>query len=146
MDSKTIIKQWLSHISQPRTQIGGKSICPFAVTPIIVEVDCLGVEHFDKLNHDITIYIEKNKTSTFIEIDALCKILNKKYQEYIFLPDHPDRPNYIQGVPTGNGHRPVIIAQRKQELASARNKLEKTNYYSYWNEDYLKEIKSYGSK
>jgi hypothetical protein len=50
----------------------------------------------------------------------------------------------VKGLETGNGHLPVIIVQTKKELRTARGLLEKTNYYDYWDEEYLEEIKSYG--
>ena len=32
------------------------------------------------------------------------------------------------------------LAQRRKELEKARTKLKETNYYSFWNKKYLKEI------
>jgi hypothetical protein len=47
---------------------------------------------------------------------------------------------------TGNGEYPVILVQPKNKLLEARSSLEKTNYYSYWSEEYKKEIWSYGDE
>jgi len=38
----------------------------------------------------------------------------------------------------------LIIAQTKKELLSARERLSKTDYYSYWDKEYLEEIFNYG--
>ena len=99
---------------------------------------------FDNLSDEITIYCEASVNSTFDQINELCHALQQKHSTHIFLPDHPDRPTYIKGVKTGNGHVPLIIAQTKTELLSARERLSKTEYYSYWDKEYLQEIFNYG--
>ena len=136
---------WLEHITKPRTEIGNYSICPFAkeLPPVIV-TDKLEQTQFENLTDEITIYCEAKISSTFDEIDELCKQLNKKYTTHIFLPDHPHRETFIKEVKTGNGYVPLIIAQTKKELLSARERLSKTEYYSYWDKEYLQEIFNYG--
>ena len=52
--------------------------------------------------------------------------------------------DFIKEVKTGNGYVPLIIAQTKKELLSARERLSKTEYYSYWDKEYLQEIFNYG--
>ena len=136
---------WLEHITKPRSEIGNYSICPFAKTlPPVISVDKLDVDKFNNLSEEITIYCESEVNSTFAEIDDLCKELNKKHTTHIFLPDHPHRETFIKGVKTSNGYVPLIIAQTKKELVSARERLSKTDYYSYWDKEYLQEIFDYG--
>ena len=136
---------WLSHITKPRPELGNHSVCPFVKElPTVVTNKKLAVDQFNKLSDEITIYCEEETTSTFEELNDICEILNKKYTTHIFLPDHPHRETYIQGIKTGNGHVPLILAQTKKELLSARERLSKTNYYSYWDKEYLQEIFNYG--
>ena len=136
---------WLEHITKPRSEIGNYSICPFAKDlPPVITANKLEAQLFENLSDEITIYCEAEINSTFDEIDQLCKKLNKKYTTHIFLPDHPHRETFIKGVKTGNGYVPLIIAQTKKELLSARERLSKTDYYSYWDKEYLEEIFNYG--
>jgi hypothetical protein len=144
MNPQTVILEWLKQVRKPRKELGGKSICPFAVVPEIVVVDGLNESCFENLSDKITIYVERTINSTFEELDAVAQKLNKLFPTHIFLPDHPHKKNYIQGIETGNGHLPLIIAQTRKELTEARNKISKTDYYDYWDKDYLTEIKSYG--
>lgn len=139
-----VIAEWLQKVKKPREELDGKSICPFARMPAVIPVEKLTLNNIEPLGSQITIYIEKTVNSTFDELDTLCKKLNNKHKKFIFLPDHPSKKNYINGVETGNEHLPLIIVQTKNELLTARKVLERTDYYSYWNEEYLKEIKSYG--
>ena len=136
---------WLEHITKPQSEIGNYSICPFVKKmPPVITADKLDIEQFENLSDEVTIYCETEVNSTFTEIDELCKALNNKYTTHIFLPDHPHRETFIKGVKTGNGYVPLIIAQTKKELLSARERLSKTDYYSYWDKEYLEEIFNYG--
>ena len=47
---------------------------------------------------------------------------------------------YKKNIKTNNGLYNLILSQPKKELSEFRKKLVKTNYYSNWDEDYLKEI------
>jgi hypothetical protein len=145
MNPVKVIANWLKTVKTPRDELDGKSICPFAKMPGIIVVEKLSTKSIEPLGTQITMYVEKTINSTFEEIDAVCRKLNKKHKKYIFLPDHPTKKNFINGVETGNGQLPVIIVQTKKELLTARSLLEKTNYYDKWNKEYLEEIKSYGN-
>jgi hypothetical protein len=145
MNPRTVILNWLKHVRQPRKELGGKSICPFAVVPEIVVVESLDESCFENLSDKITIYVEQTIDSTFEELNAVSKKLGELHPTHIFLPDHPHKKNYIQGIETGNGHLPLIIAQTRKELTEARTLISKTDYYDYWDEEYLTEIKSYGN-
>jgi len=139
-----VIQNWLKRVQEPRKELNGKSICPFAKMPAIVVVKQLTSETVIPTSQSITIYIEDSVNSSFEDIDAVCRDLRSKHNDYIFLPDHPEKKNYINGIETGNGHLPLIIVQNSNELLSARRKLEKTDYYDKWDKNYLKDIKSYG--
>ena len=145
MTPKQAITEWVERIKAKQDVLEGFPICPYVKQlPVVVEIDKL-TESSIKNVTELTVYVEKTKVSTVDEINDLCRLLNNKYTDHIFLPDHPDQKNYIQGVQTGNQHYPLILAQLKNELLPARQKLENTKYYSFWNKDYLLEIKSYGN-
>lgn len=142
---ETELGLWLDRITKPQAELGKHSICPYAKTlPPVITAKKLDIHLFENLSNEITIYCEEDITSTFDELDELCKTLNNKYATHIFLPDHPHRETFIKGIKTGNGCVPLVIAQSKQELLSARERLSLTNYYSYWDKEYLEEIFNYG--
>ena len=68
-------------------------------------------------------------------------ILNLKYNDLVFLPDHPGH-TLDTGVKaySSNGRYNLILCQPKTKLRKARETLTKTKYYSLWNADYLKKI------
>jgi hypothetical protein len=144
MNPITVIKEWLTRVQRPRSELNGKSICPFAKMPEIIVVKQLTSETVIPTSQSITIYIEDSVNSSFEDIDAVCRDLRSKHNNCIFLPDHPEKKNYINGIETGNGYLPLIIVQNSNELLSARRKLEKTDYYDKWDKKYLEDVKSYG--
>jgi hypothetical protein len=145
ISTETVIKKWVSNISKKNSNLGGYRICPFARMPIVISVDKLSTEKFSNLNDQITVYMEQEISSSYEELENLCRELKSLNPNFVFLPDHPHKKNHINGQETGNGVFPCIIVQTKQELESARRTLEKTDYYSYWDQSYLDEIKSFSS-
>lgn len=144
MTPHQVVQEWIERVKTKQAALDNFPICPFAKElPKIVEVDKLNESAITSVT-ELTVYVEKTTVSTFEEINEVCLKLNKKYTDHIFLPDHPEQKNYVQGIETGNQKLPLIIAQLKTELLPARRKLEQTKYYSFWNEEYIKEIKSYG--
>ena len=73
-------------------------------------------------------------------LNQLAHEYNQLYKDIIFLPDHKDRYTEINGVQTNNGKHNLLLCQWRDNLNKAREKLAGTNYYSFWNEEYLQEI------
>ena len=139
------LSQWLMRIRQPRNRLNNRPICPFAKTlPNIIKTNRLEEDIFKLCTSTLTIVCEIDGDSTPSDLELLCDKLHSLHNNYYFLPDHPDKKTYIQGIETGNGHYPLILVQTKSELDAARSKLSKTDYYSYWDQDYLKETLAYG--
>lgn len=135
------IFNWVEEISKSRKEIGGNSICPFAKLAkrlTIQQVENKIVPPLDR-EFDVIVYC-LNDSITLSAINEMCLDLNKTYPDLIFLPDHKDRDTFINGVQTNNGKQNVILCQPKQKLKDARLALKKTDYYTYWNKEYLKEI------
>lgn len=140
---ESAVEKWVAKITKKNSNLGDHKICPFANTPSVVAVDKLSIDSFSNLDNNVTVYMETKIASCYQELENLCKQLKQIYPQHVFLPDHPCKPNYINGQETGNGIFPCIIVQTRKELCDARAVLEKTDYYSYWDEDYLQEIKSF---
>jgi S-adenosylmethionine/arginine decarboxylase-like enzyme len=138
-----VVEKWVARISVSHADIGGNRICPFAKMPRVVSVEKLCMEEFVGIDNQLTVYMENGIRSSYSDLEELCKTLKSLNPNFVFLPDHPHKPNYIHGHETGNGVFPCIIVQTKQELTSARTALEKTDYYQYWDQNYLAEIRSF---
>ncbi len=132
--------EWISKISQENPDIGGFAICPFAKhnTYKIIKSS---INDIKPLNEEfgVVIFIVEDD----LDLDfARKKIeeLNETYLEYMFFDDFRDEPSYINGIKTNNGKYNLILYQNRQFLTKIRQKLAKTNYYDYWDDEYLQEI------
>ncbi len=134
------IKEWINHLSAKQIAIGGFSLCPFAKNSAyeIVQTDGSDIDP-PPWDFELIIYVLPDEY-TATELIAIANEYNKLIPELIFLPDHKDRYTEINGIQSNNGKYNLILCQWRDNLNTAREKLLKTDYYSFWNEDYLKEI------
>ena len=65
---------------------------------------------------------------------------NRTYKKYKFIADHRKSNTKINGVPTSNGKYNLVLCQPREELTEARKKLAKTDYYKYWDKNYLEDV------
>ena len=140
MDIKQHIENWVECLSVKHIVLGGFSVCPFAKNAEyeIIETDGSNIDP-PPWAFDLIIYVLPDMWSQE-ELFELADVYNKMYPDLIFLPDYKDRHTEIKGVQTNNGKYNLLLCQWRDELNLAREKLAKTDYYSYWDENYLKEI------
>lgn len=137
-----LIDDWIKTITQSRSELGGMSVCPYAkgAEYKLIETDGSDIDP-PPWDFDLIIY----KLPDNYTVEQICEIAyeyNSLYPELIFLPDPKDKDTFINGVQTNNGEYNLILCQWRDNLNDARSKLAKTSYYSYWTDDYLKEILS----
>jgi hypothetical protein len=134
------ISNWIKRIKQPREELGGMSVCPFAKSADyeIIETDGSDI---DPPPWDFELIIYKlPDLYTIDELTAIANEYNNIFPDMVFLPDHKDKQTFISGVQTNNGTYNFILCQWRDNLETARSKLKKTNYYNFWDKDYLDEI------
>ena len=133
------ILHWIGQLSKIRPELGNFAICPYASKAnynIVEEKLCQIVPNLD---YDVTIYVVEDDISAQFLYDAVDDY-NRNYSDYKFIADHGKTKTYIQGIQTSNGFFNLVLCQPRKELTEARKKLAKTDYYSYWDKYYLKEV------
>lgn len=139
MSIQSDIEKWIEKVSQIRPDLGGFAVCPFAKQARYKIVE----EKIDNLvpenGYDVIIFVVDSSLTLEI-IEKWCKIYNDRYSEWKFFEDCASYDTFIQGVQTNNGKYNLILAQPKEKLRKYREILSKTNYYDYWNNEYLQEI------
>jgi hypothetical protein len=135
-----MIKDWIDRISEPRSEIGGFAVCPFArkAEYTIIETDGSDINP-PPWDFELIVYKLPNNY-TIDELTDIATEYNILYPEMIFLPDHKDKDTYINGVQTNNSKYNLILCQWRDNLEKSRKKLMNTSYYSFWDDNYLKEI------
>lgn len=139
MSKKDYILNWIKDISEVRPELGGFAICPYAKSAVydIIESD---VEVLCPVEgYDVIIFVVSDDLG-LIEIQNWVEFYNQKYKNWKFFEDCASYDTFINGIKTNNGKYNLILAQPKEKLQKFREKLAKTEYYSYWDKEYLKEI------
>ena len=133
------ILHWIQEISKVRPELGNFSICPYAsgANFSIQEQKLSQIAPND--DFDVIIYIVEDSLDAQFLYDTVDDY-NRSYPDYKFIPDHRKTKTYIQGIQTSNGKYNLVLCQSRNELTEARKKLAKTNYYDYWEKNYLEEV------
>lgn len=137
-----MIKDWINRITQPRGELDGFSVCPYAkgTEYEVIETDGSNIDPPPWAFELIIYKLPDNYSET--DVCNIASEYNKIYPDMVFLPDPKDKTTYINGVQTNNGEYNLILCQWREDLTKAREKLSGTTYYTYWTEGYLKEIMS----
>ena len=136
--SKYILR-WIQEISKIRPELGNFSICPYASGANF----CVQEQKLSQIvpNPDFDVII--NIVEDDIDANSLYETVddyNRNYPDYKFIADHGKTKTYIQGIQTNNGKYNLVLCQPRKDLTEARKKLAKTNYYEYWDKNYLEEV------
>lgn len=133
------IQKWIESVSEVRPDLGGFAICPFAKASKYKIIQCKSSEIVPEDGYDVIIFVVEDKL-TLNEVLKWVEIYNNRYTDWKFFEDCASYDTFINGIQTNNGKYNLILAQPKQKLRKFREILAKTNYYDYWNNEYLKEI------
>ena len=140
MDDKTrYILHWIGQLSKIRPELGNFAICPYASKANFAIVDEKLSQIMPNDEFDVIIYVVEDDIDANFLYDAVDDY-NRNYPDYKFIADHGKTKTYIQGIQTNNGKYNLVLCQSRNELTEARKKLAKTNYYDYWDENYLEEV------
>ena len=133
------ILHWIGQLSKIRPELGNFAICPYASKANYTIVDEKLSQIVPNDDFDVIIYVVEDNISAQFLYDAVDDY-NRNYPDYKFIADHGKTKTYIQGIQTSNGKYNLVLCQPRQELTEARKKLAKTNYYDYWDKNYLEEV------
>ena len=147
------IVKWFDHIQQPRAELGGSSICPFAKAAISAKQYNISNSSVDHIHLDVeTCDIVKYKVCIFILpeykqysetcLSALTTELNNQFRLYdkVVLDNDPRKPFIINGVTTSFEHSYLWIVQSLSDLSQKYEMLKKSKYYTYWTQDQIDEV------
>lgn len=134
------IKDWIRKVSKHRPELGGFSICPYALNSKFNINICNDVNDIKPIDGcDIVFFVLPDRLS-LSEILSIVNECNEKYQEWEFFEDCASYNTYINEIQTNNQKYNLILAQPRKKLKELRMRLARTDYYKYWDDEYLKEI------
>ena len=133
------ILNWIREISKIRPELGNFAICPYASGANFSIQEQKLSQIVPNSDFDVIINIVEDDIDANSLYDAVDDY-NQNYSDYKFIADHGKTNTYIQGIQTNNGKYNLVLCQSRNELTEAREKLAKTNYYDYWDKNYLEEV------
>ena len=133
------ILHWIGQLSKIRPELGNFAICPYASTANFAIVDEKLSQIMPNGEFDVIIYVVEDDIDANFLYETVDDY-NRNYPDYKFIADHGKTNTYIQGIQTNNGKYNLVLCQSRNELTEARKKLAKTNYYDYWDKNYLEEV------
>ena len=145
-----MIKDYIEYVSLKRKELGGHAICPFA-KPFLDKIKIIESNDFftdaicciDNENHPILylLYGEKDKYSKEW-LEEFCNTHEKysRSKDIWLIWDHPDQVNKINGIQTNNNEYAILFIQPLSELNKYSDRLEKTDYYGFWDKEYYNNV------
>ncbi len=136
------IKDWIRKVSDHRPELGGFSICPYALNAKfdIIQVKTNSIDDISPIEGRDIVFFVLSDDLTLDQIQNLVKECNEKYENWEFFEDCASYDTFIGGIQTNNQKYNLILAQPREKLKNLRLKLAKTDYYKNWDDEYLKEI------
>lgn len=138
-EKEVYIRQWAKDVAKEREELGGFSVCPYASDSKTKVIECPIDDIVPEPGYDVIVFIVDDLWN-LDQVKKWVEIYNEKFQYYTFFEDCASQPTFINGIQTNNKRFNLILCQSKKKLSSIRKKLAKTEYYTYWNEEYLKQI------
>lgn len=138
-EKEEYIYEWIAEVSKSREDLGGFAVCPYASNSKTLIVETPIDDIVPESGHDVIIFIVED----FWRPEQVMKwvdVYNEKFPYYKFFEDLSSRDTFINGIKTNNKKFNLILCQSKKKLNAIRKKLTETEYYSYWTDEYLKEI------
>ena len=138
------IETWVMEVlSKPNKAFGNLPPCPYARKAWMdgnVDVRMLTTWRefeYGPWNKDVTIYV------TDMDAEALAEKVawyNERFPAYVFLEEHPDLVEEVDGFVVNQGELAMIIVQPRQHLEQARTALKMTEYYDKWSPEMRERI------
>jgi hypothetical protein len=139
MDKEAYIREWIRKVSILRPELGGFAVCPYASNAKYKIVEC-NIDDIEPIEgYDVVIFIVEDYHSVE-DVQDWVESYNKIYEDWEFYEDCAEKITFVGEIQSNNGLFNLILAQPKALLQNFRAILGKTEYYDYWNEDYMREI------
>jgi hypothetical protein len=138
-EKEAYIHEWIRQVSTPKDELGGFSVCPYASSSKTLIVETTIDDIVPEPGHDVIIFIIEDFWRPN-QVEKWVSLYNDKFPYYKFFEDLSTKDTFINGIKTNNQKFNLILCQSKKKLSSIRKKLAKTDYYTFWSEEYLQEI------
>jgi hypothetical protein len=158
---KEQLSKWMvNFIEKPNSLLGNWAPCPYARQARIankIEVQFTEIsnmfetinQQLSKLEHKdvIIICFDHNRISPeFLQEFVVGTNTFLMKNDYVILEDHPNTPEYINGVKMNFGHCGLLLLQKLSKLTEASDLLKEKGYYDVWSKHNLNDVVDWRNK
>ena len=152
---KTDILAWIENfVEKSNTNLSNWSPCPYARQARInnsISIKFSEIFEFDDVireslealeNKEVVVVCFDHLTIDPISLQEYVKNKNITLLpiNYVILEDHPDSPEYINGVCMNFGKCGLLLIQKLDKLNKASDQLREKGYYNHWTFDNLNDV------
>lgn len=152
---KEQLTRWLiDFVEVSNAQLNDWAPCPFARQArvnntisikfaTLTEFDDVVKESLETLeNKEVVIVCFDHKLVTIDYLQAWVKKTNEVLMplNYVILEDHPDIPEFINGIKMNFGVCGLLVIQKLDKLNNASNTLRNKGYYNVWSSENLDDV------
>jgi hypothetical protein len=149
------LNQWLQEfVEQPNAALGDWPPCPYArqarINNKITIKFCEVVEFMDVIRESLPALEEKDVVVICFNHNQIDPVSLQEYvagtnkmlmpANYVILEDHPDSPEFVNGVKMNFGHCGLLILQKLDKLNTAADQLREKGYYDKWDQAALDSV------
>jgi len=149
------LDQWLANfVEVPHPALGNFAPCPYARAArvnhqiaikfaTVPEFMTVVRESIDTLaTKEVVVVAFDHNTIDPVTLQEWVSDANRMLipRDYVVLEDHPDAPEYVNGVKMNFGHCGLLVIQRLSKLNTAADQLRDKGYYSHWNQQAIDDV------
>lgn len=155
LEIKHKLDQWLvEFVETNNSKLNDWPPCPYAraarlgnmisvVFAVPMEFVDVVRESMETLQHkDVVVVCFDHHNISPEDLQEFVASMNKTLMpaDYVILEDHPDAPEYVNGVKMNFGHCGLLVLQKLSKLNNAADKLKSQGYYDSWDQKALDEV------
>jgi hypothetical protein len=155
---KQDIEEWIvNFVEIPHLALGGWPPCPYAKkTRLEQDFDVrLGIDpYYDLVNlsrdglggKSVVIFVYNPVEWTYKQFSFSLQEANENYllkQDILALEDHPDDPEWVNGICMNQGTYAMAMCQSISDLNIKAQHIASKGFYNTWPEEYLRELFRY---
>ena len=153
---KNKLISWMTDVlEQPNEKLGGFPVCPYARAARVNDriafkyctvsefMEVLREGMFDLDDKEVVVIAFDHTTIDPVSLQEWVESVNRTALmplNYVVLEDHPDAPEYVNGVRMNFGECGLLILQRLDRLNEAADALRKQGYYDKWDQNSLDSV------
>jgi len=158
---KEQLSEWMvNFIEKPNSLLGNWAPCPYARQARIankIEVQFTEVSNmFETINQQLSKLEQKDVIIICFDHNRISPEFLQEFvvgtntllmkNDYVILEDHPNTPEYVNGVKMNFEHCGLLLLQKLSKLTEASDLLKEKGYYDVWSKHNLNDVVNWRNK